>query len=117
METDTPETDSVACDGWDGSHFLVPYEFARKLERERNEAKEGEQSEASWAAQYKAEAMKYITLWDRATKELEALKFGPETSQLETKAPEISDIFKAFVDHELDQIRKTGILPSYVIQP
>lgn len=35
---DTPETDAVASDGWDGGHYLVPYEFAQKMEQERNEA-------------------------------------------------------------------------------
>ena len=35
-ERPTPETDAIACDGFDGSHLLVPCDFARNLERERD---------------------------------------------------------------------------------
>lgn len=64
--TDTPETDRriitqdprrCPC-GYKSE--IVFADFARRLERERNALK--------------AEAYKYIELWDRATKELESLK-------------------------------------------
>ena len=42
-------------------------DHSRKMERERNAMK--------------TEAVKYIQLWDKVTKELETLKFGPENVQ------------------------------------
>ena len=66
MSTDTPETDAQRSNQTlPQAMGYVHADFARKLEREKNAMQ--------------AEARKYITLWDRATKDLETLKFGPET--------------------------------------
>jgi len=37
--SDTPETEEVAGDGWSGDAECVPADFARRLERERDEAR------------------------------------------------------------------------------
>jgi hypothetical protein len=59
---DTPETDAVS-NRWLGDQ-MVPWNLARKFERERDEAiKEG---------------AKHISLWHQTLREMEILKFGPE---------------------------------------
>ena len=70
MSTDTPETDAMERDLYERQPSAWEVEqtrlgLCRKLEREKNAMQ--------------AEARKYITLWDQATKDLETLKFGPET--------------------------------------
>jgi hypothetical protein len=39
-DTPTPRTDEVVADGWSGDVYLVPYEFAQKLERENEGLRE-----------------------------------------------------------------------------
>lgn len=71
--TDTPETDRriITQDprmcGCGYKSEIVFADLARRLERERNALK--------------AEAYKYIELWDRATKELESLKSNAQQNE------------------------------------
>ena len=69
--SDTLETDAAEHDIDEIPEFpFVSSNFARKLERERNNLRK--------------ESYRFICLWDKATKELESLKFGPETDAVVT---------------------------------
>lgn len=73
QNSDTPETDALWRAWLAEPHAKTVMMLARRLERERNQAR------AELAAA-QAEAAKYIGLWDDATKELETLKFGSEAA-------------------------------------